>query len=282
MKTKPLNIQSLTWLSDIHLEFLRQRKIDDFAQQVQAHPGKAVLITGDIATGDLLQSVLGTLARNIDRPIVYCLGNHDFYNSSFEKVEQAIAGAGQLFNNLIYLDGKSIIPLTEQTALIGINGWACGTGGIGRGTGIRLTDDTEILDFECLPTDDDRFNLMFQLAKGYAETLRPTLRDALARFQNVIIGIHVPPFLEAAWHMGQISGPQFLPCSLRRPWAACWSRRHRNIQRQSYRSTAVIPIAPAFLRSTTSRFGPQGQSSISFHELRDSLKSNDKEHGAHR
>src|SRR6516225_6608409 len=201
MKTKPLNIQSLTWLSDIHLEFLRQRKIDDFARQVQAHPGKAVLITGDIATGDLLQSVLGTLARNIDRPIVYCLGNHDFYNSSFEKVEQAIAGAGQLFNNLIYLDGKSIIPLTEQTALIGINGWACGTGGIGRRTGIRLTDDTDILDFKCLPTDDDRFNLMFQLAKGYAETLRPTLRDALARFQNVIIGIHVPPFLEAAWHL---------------------------------------------------------------------------------
>jgi predicted phosphodiesterase len=211
MKTKPLNIESLTWLSDIHLEFLRQRKIDDFAKQVQAHPGKAVLITGDIATGNLLQSVLGTLARNIDRPIVYCLGNHDFYNSSFEKVEQAIAGAGQLFNNLIYLDGKSIIPLTEQTALIGINGWACGTGGIGRGTGIRLTDDTEILDFECLPTDDDRFNLMFQLAKGYAEMLRPTLRDALARFQNVIIGIHVPPFLEAAWHMGQISGHEFLP-----------------------------------------------------------------------
>ena len=48
MRTKPLNIQSLTWLSDIHLEFLRQRKIDDFAKQVQAHPGKAVLITGDM------------------------------------------------------------------------------------------------------------------------------------------------------------------------------------------------------------------------------------------
>src|SRR6516164_4583774 len=87
-----------------------------------------------------------------------------------------------------------------------------------------------------------------------------------------------PRFSRLPGTWDKLAALNFYLCSLRRPWAACWSRKHRNTQRQSYRSTAVIPIAPAFLRSTTSRFGPQGPSSISFHELRDSLKSNDKEH----
>lgn len=205
--------KSLTWLSDIHAEFISDLELVHFAKQVDQHGAEAVLITGDISNAQRLSQSIGILAKNINtkRRIYFVLGNHDFYTGSFEKVRKIIAAAQALFSNLTYITGREVIPLTEKTALVGIDGWADGTAGLGRKTRIRLNDDSEIHDFSSLPTDDDRFDLMFELAKDCAETLRPTLHDALERYPNVIIGTHVPPFIEAAWHQGQVSGPDFLP-----------------------------------------------------------------------
>ncbi len=170
-----------------------------------------MLITGDIANAQGLAQALGILAKNIHKPIHFTLGNHDRYGGSFESVELVIDQAKQLFANLIRLTGTEIIPLSKRTALVGVDGWACGTGGYGRHTAVRLNDDLEIDDLKILPTDEDRFAFMFAQAKAHAEVLRPTLRAALEQYDLVIVGTHVPPFVEACWHEGRVSGPDFLP-----------------------------------------------------------------------
>ena len=204
---------SLTWLSDIHAEFISDLELVHFAKQVDQHAAEAVLITGDLSNAQRLAQALATLAKNIniEKRIYFVLGNHDFYTGSFEKVRKTISAAQALFPNLTYITGCEVIPLTEKTALVGTDGWADGTAGLSRKTRVRLNDDSEIHDFAILPTDDDRFDLMFKLASDYTENLRSTLHNALESYPHVIVATHAPPFIEATWHAGKISGPDFLP-----------------------------------------------------------------------
>ncbi len=204
-------IKSIAWATDLHFEFCSALEIVYLAQRLQSHCAEAVLITGDIANARGLAQALGILAKNIHKPIYFCGGNHDRYGRDFKSVELIIKEASQLFPNLIRLTGTEIIPLSERTALVGVDGWACGSGGYGRRTTVRLNDDTEIDDLRILPTDEDRFAFMFAKAKAYAEALRPTLQAAIEQYETVVIGTHVPPFIEACWHEGKVSAPDYLP-----------------------------------------------------------------------
>lgn len=205
------SIKSLAWATDLHFEFCSVLEIVYLAQHLESHRAEAVLITGDIANARGLAQALGILARTTHKPIYFTGGNHDRYGGDFKSVELIIKEASQLFPNLIRLTGAEIIPLSERTALIGVDGWACGTSGHGRHTTVRLNDDTQIGDLKILPADEDRFDFMFAKAKAYTEVLQPTLQAALEQFETVLVGTHVPPFAEACWHEGKISGPDFLP-----------------------------------------------------------------------
>ena len=206
-------IKSLTWVTDPHLEFLEDIKIVDFARKIQVHSGGAVLITGDISNAQRLAQCLGILAKQIQKPIYFVLGNHDRYHGSFSIVEEIVEEAQSLFPNLTRLRGNEIIPLSDQAALIGIDGWACGTGGIEWRTPVRLNDDLLIEELRRQPTHTARYALMVKLARGYAERLRPTLISALETeiYKELILATHVPPFEGATWHEGQVSGPDYLP-----------------------------------------------------------------------
>ena len=201
----------MIWISDPHLEFLEDSDIAAFCRTVDTRSGDSVLITGDISIAPQLARSLEILATSIRKTIYFVLGNHDRYGGSFQTVEELVAKSVRPFANLVRLTGKEIIRLSNQTALIGIDGWACATAGKGRETTIRLSDDTQIEDFRRLPNQDNRFALMLRLAQNYAALLRPTLSTALVEYEEVILATHVPPFVGATWHEGKVSGPDFLP-----------------------------------------------------------------------
>jgi hypothetical protein len=50
-----------------------------------------------------------------------------------------------------------------------------------------------------------------QLAGRSASHIRRVLTDAVARYEEVILLTHVPPFREACWHEGVISDDEWLP-----------------------------------------------------------------------
>jgi predicted phosphohydrolase len=193
-------INSLTWVTDPHLEFLPAIKIVDFAKKIDAHKSDAVLITGDISDARGISEALGILAKNTDKKIYFVLGNHDRYAGSFQKVEETAKQASSVFPNLVRLTGKEIIPLNNRVALVGIDGWADASAGTGAKTKVRLNDDNNIFDLLFLADQNARFDFMLQLAQGYAATLRPTLASALEKYDEVIVATHVPPFIEATWH----------------------------------------------------------------------------------
>jgi hypothetical protein len=57
----------------------------------------------------------------------------------------------------------------------------------------------------------DRFMQLAKLGDQAAEHFRSFLPEACARFQNLILLTHVPPFREACSHEGRISSDDYLP-----------------------------------------------------------------------
>ena len=121
----------LTWLSDIHLEFLAMDRARRFLEKVNLGCPDAVLITGDISTAPEMRHHLWLVAEILKCPIYFVLGNHDFYSGGFAKVNFVVRAVCQDFPHLKPLGNGEVIALTARTALIGHSGWADGRAGIG-------------------------------------------------------------------------------------------------------------------------------------------------------
>src|SRR4051812_11581893 len=77
-----------TWLTDIHLNFMRPLALQAFYDRVKHESPDALFVTGDIGESD-------SVARFVDElraiaPIYYVLGNHDYYRSSLRAVRTAL------------------------------------------------------------------------------------------------------------------------------------------------------------------------------------------------
>lgn len=77
---------TLTWLTDIHLNFLDYDERTVFYQQIIKASGDAVVITGDICEAQSVAEVLMEMAQAVQKPIYFVLGNHDYYHGSVSQV----------------------------------------------------------------------------------------------------------------------------------------------------------------------------------------------------
>jgi hypothetical protein len=103
-----------------------------------------------------------------------------------------------------------VVPLTERTGLVGIDGWADGRLGDWESSGVLLNDYVFIEELAGLEKPH-RLRVMQAIAAEEAAALEPRLREALTRFDTVVVGTHVPPFREACWYEGKISNDAWLP-----------------------------------------------------------------------
>ena len=102
-----------TWLTDIHLNFMRPLALRAFYDRVRQERPDCLLVTGDIGESDSVGRFveeLGTIA-----PVHYVLGNHDYYRSGIQAVRQNLPQG--------WLPGGPPQQLTERTVLLGIDGW---------------------------------------------------------------------------------------------------------------------------------------------------------------
>jgi predicted MPP superfamily phosphohydrolase len=203
-------MKRLAWLSDIHLNFLSYDERREFYDSVVETRADAALVGGDLAEAWSLSNILAEMAARLPIPVYFVLGNHDFYGRSIAAVRADAAAAVAKAPSLVYLTQAGVVALGERTALVGHDGWADGRLGDYAGSKVLLNDYTRITDFIGLDAAA-RLAKLQELADEAVAHFRRILPEAFDSYRHVILLTHVPPFREACWHEGHISGPEFLP-----------------------------------------------------------------------
>ena len=211
-------IKKLAWCTDIHLNFLhKEQRMRFYHELAKTHPD-AVLITGDIAEGDDVVEKLNEMQEALDRPIYFVLGNHDFWHSSAEAMDEKILSA--IDKNLWYLGSGLAQPLDDKTVLVGVDGWADGRLGDYENSTVQLWDSQLIDNLAkgaayTVSGKYDKKGLLSAMQKEAdmdAWWLGQQLSECLSlKPERIIIGTHIPPFKEASKYRGKISDDSFLP-----------------------------------------------------------------------
>ena len=209
----------LVWATDIHLDCTDPDRAMAFFEAVNAAGGDFLLLGGDMSNAGSLSEDLTLLAEMLNQPGYFVLGNHDYYGSSIEGTRRLADGLKSA--GLHWLPACGGIELAEEVGLVGNGGWGDIRNGNRENSKVMLMDYFVISELkEVYDTENDDMTLRPQhalkeklraLGREAAECLRPQLLEAAARFQQVIVLTHVPPFPEAAWHQGAQSSSDWLP-----------------------------------------------------------------------
>jgi len=113
-------------LSDLHLEF------EDF--DIDCMDADVLILAGDIHVGD--KGISWLLDRQIDIPVIYVLGNHEYYRHAYPKLLDSIRQ--RIVNtNIVLLENESF--QIEQTIFYGCTLW----------TDFDLFGSPKVAGFEC-------------------------------------------------------------------------------------------------------------------------------------
>jgi Icc protein len=204
-------MKRLAWLTDLHLDFVdSDAEVAAFCQHVAASGADAVLIGGDIATATTLERSLRLFEKCLQRPIYFVLGNHDFYGGTISEVRKQVVEICRRSEWLHWLPQTGIIELGDDACLVGHDSWADGRHGQGVRSTFVLNDYYCIRDFRDL-SQEEWFARLHALGDEAAAFLRDILPRGFDRCRRVILLTHVPPFREAAWHLGGLSDDNAAP-----------------------------------------------------------------------
>jgi predicted phosphohydrolase len=209
MWEKP-HLKRIAWATDIHLNFVDDDGVERFRKEILATDCDAVLLGGDIGEAPSVATYLEDFAQRLKRPIYFVLGNHDYYRGSIHAVRQWAAAVTEKSRWLRWLPAAGVVSLTSRTALVGHDGWSDARLGDFLASPVRLNDYRLIEELRGLPKPALRAKLN-ALGDEAADYLEATLTDALLRFENTIVLLHVPPFRESCLYQGKPGDPNWLP-----------------------------------------------------------------------
>ncbi len=200
----------VTWITDVHLDFLQAEQIDSFCGQIAREQSDVVLIGGDIGQAGNIVEYLEYVEAKLSLPIYFVLGNHDYYRGSIAQVRERVTALSRNNQNLNWLPASGVVELTPNTALVGHDGWGDGRLGDYAGSSVMLNDFRLIGDLAGLDavSRGEKLGLLGDEAAAYLYTVTS---EALTRYRRVIVLTHVPPFKRACLYKGQIGGDEWLP-----------------------------------------------------------------------
>ena len=199
-----------TWLTDIHLNFMRPLALDAFYARVRQEQPQVLLVTGDIGESDSVVRFVRELSEIA--PIYFVLGNHDYYRSSIATVRAAMQRLDD--DRATWLPAHDPLRIAPRVVMLGVDGWGdarCGD----VGASVVLSDWNLIDDFRRARSDRAaRIEILQRLGGNEARALRDLLARAPASPELLVL-THVPPFPEACVYDGKPSEPGWLP------WFTC-------------------------------------------------------------
>lgn len=198
------------WMTDLHLDAVKQERVNAFFQKLIEQNPDAILIGGDISNGVNFLVYLKRLTKLFQKSLYFVLGNHDFYYSSITKIRQMARLACDEWKETHYLTRCGVVELTPSTALIGHDGWADGRAGSFLDSTIILHDYLLIDELKNL-TPTARQKMLNQLGSEAADELRPVLLKALEQYERVLMLTHAPPFRESCMHKGRVCDENWAP-----------------------------------------------------------------------
>lgn len=200
----------LAWSTDLHLNFLTDDEVRTFCSRLRQIDTDVLVISGDIAESSSLDHYLTLLVRELEFPVYFVLGNHDFYRSSISRMRRKVAALVEQESLLRWLTAMEPVELVDGVGIVGHDGWADGRLGDYDNSEVLLNDYLLIDELSGL-TDRGRKRQLAALGDEAAAWVRQVLPPAVERFQRLYFVTHVPPFREACWHEGGISNDQWLP-----------------------------------------------------------------------
>lgn len=199
------------WFTDTHLNNVLPWTKALFIRNIIKEKPKGIFLTGDISNGLTTAFNLKLLAKFIDCPIYFVLGNHDYYFSSIYDTHAKIKKICEKYKNLIWLTESDVISLTDEVALIGTEGWYDAS--IGKPQYLRYTLDRLLIsDFRKIPLLSEKIQMFKDLASNSCTILSNKLHKALEQgYKSIYILTHFPPWKEATRDEGTIMEPFWLP-----------------------------------------------------------------------
>lgn len=203
------------WATDVHLEFLGDTddRVVKFARSIVEQSPTGVFLTGDISIAPRLIYHLSVLERELQRPIYFVLGNHDYYRSDIETVRKQMRELSNFSQYLKYLPTTPYAVLSPSTAVVGHDGWYDALNGDWQNSGFTMTDWSQIHEF--VPyggRSSQKFNidkasivtLCRKLAHEGVTHVAAGIKAAVRYHKNVVVLTHFPPFAEAHVYQGKI------------------------------------------------------------------------------
>ncbi len=203
-------MKKICWLSDLHLDFVGSVRIKDFFREINERGFDYILVSGDTGTSTPLITYLNQMKENIDSQIYFVLGNHDYYGSSFNNVNQKIKLYSDKNEKIKWFTDIKPNLIDDDLVLIGDDGWADARFGKPFESGVDLNDFHKIEELTGLLIHD-RVKSLNKLGDKSAERIKNKLVESVEMADNILIVTHVPPFKESAWYGGLPSGDEWLP-----------------------------------------------------------------------
>lgn len=202
--------KKLLWITDLHLNALKEEQISNYFHALSNFEGEALLIGGDICDGKDCLRWLKEIRSKMKCPIYFVLGNHDFHFEKIVDMKEAAKRFSEENKGISYLTESEIIPLSSKTALIGADLWADSQEGDFLNSTIRLSDYDNILDLAPLKGQELASKLL-TLGKECADKLKNKLSLAYQNFETIILLTHILPFREACLYEGEDCDDNWAP-----------------------------------------------------------------------
>lgn len=222
----------IAWATDIHLNFIDDNQLEIFNKVLSQYD--AVFLTGDLSEFPYLKYHLEKMAEEINKPIYFVLGNHDYYYGSVKEMKKEMKSFKN--KNLFYLANKDFIKLNKNTAIVGHDCWYDGKFGDYWNSRLAMSDFLLIEEFykkiniwqlnngyfrEC-PKEKDKvivtkgkteiLEKMEELSSKGNEHIISSLKKAYNKgFRKIIALTHVPPFLQNSLYNNKPSNDTWAP-----------------------------------------------------------------------
>lgn len=183
------------WYSDTHLNNASRSSFRDFVRRANDVRPDGMFLTGDVSTGSRLAEDLETLAMGVQFPVYFVLGNHDYHLRSVSSVHEDVRALCRRYENLVWMTDAGVVSLSEDVALVGVEGWYDAVYGDPRL--LRFTVDWFLTkDFLGLGWEG-RLERWRRMAEDSADVVGRRLVQAFENHQEAYVLTHFPPWREA-------------------------------------------------------------------------------------